>query len=75
MHVQLACGSASPELANRGTFRKYFQLIPTDLELVPAFFGIMQFFGWNRVVIIQQEENLFALVTLISGIARNFRHV
>ena len=26
----------------------------------------MDNFGWNRVVIIQQEENLFALVTLIA---------
>ena len=36
------------------------------MELVPAYIGIMDNFGWNRVVIIQQEENLFALVTLIA---------
>ena len=63
--IQVSCDSSSPELVNRAKFRKYFQVIPTELELVPAFFGIMKSFGWNQVVIIQQEENLFTLVSAV----------
>ena len=64
-YEQVSCDSASAELENRDKYRKYFQLIPTEMELVPAFFGIMQSFGWNRVIIIQEEENLFTLVTAV----------
>ena len=64
-YEQVSCDSSSPELVNRAKYRKYFQLISTDMELVPAFLGIMQSFGWNRVIIIQEEENLFTQVTAV----------
>ena len=61
--LQLSCSSSSPELKNRVRFRRYFQLLPTDLDLVPGFFGTMQYYGWKQVVIVQQEENLFSQVS------------
>ena len=61
--LQLSCSSSSPELRNRVRFRRYFQLLPTDLDLVPGFFGTMQYYGWKQVVIVQQEENLFSQVS------------
>ena len=61
--LQLSCSSSSPELRNRVRFQRYFQLLPTDLDLVPGFFGTMQYYGWKQVVIVQQEENLFSQVS------------
>ena len=61
--LQLSCSSSSPILKNRVRFRRYFQLLPTGLDLVPGFFGTMQYYGWKQVVIVQQEENLFSQVS------------
>ena len=60
--LQLSCSSSSPILKNRARFQLYFQLLPTGLDLVPGFFGTMQYYGWKQVVIVQQEENLFSQV-------------
>ena len=63
--TQISCVSSSTELANRVRFRYYFQLLPTEASIAPAYFGVIQRYGWRRVGLIVQNENLFTVVWLI----------
>ena len=48
---------------NLGTYnRYYFQLLVSEAEIAQGFFGIIKEFGWKRVGIITQNENLFTVV-------------
>ena len=60
--VQISCVTSSTELVNRVRFRYYFQMLPTDAELAPAYFGVIRQYGWRRVGLIVQNENLFTVV-------------
>ena len=42
--------------------RYYFQLLATEVRIAQGFFGIISHFGWKRVRIISQDENLFTAV-------------
>jgi gamma-aminobutyric acid type B receptor len=55
----LSCVSSSPELRNRPRYRYYFQMLATEVLIAQGFYGIIQNFGWKRVGIISQDENLF----------------
>ncbi|CAI8020636.1 Gamma-aminobutyric acid type B receptor subunit 1 [Geodia barretti] len=57
--AQVSCVSSSPDLHNRQRFRYYFQLLSTDAPIAYGFYSIIQYFGWKRVGIITQGENLF----------------
>ena len=46
-------------------FKSYFQLLPTQADIAPAFFGVIQQYGWKRVALIVQNENLFTVVSFI----------
>ena len=59
---QISCVSSSTELADRHRFRYYFQLLPTEASLAPAYFGVIRQYGWRRVGLIVQNENLFTVV-------------
>lgn len=61
--LQISCVSASNELANRQRFRYYFQMLATADQLGPAMFGILKQFQWRKVAIIEQNENVFSLVS------------
>jgi hypothetical protein len=70
--THVSCVSSSKELANRPRFRYYFQLLATEVLIAQGFFGIISHFGWKRVSIIAQDENLFtaaidALKELLTG--------
>ena len=60
--MQISCASSSSELADRVRFRYYFQMLPTDVDLAPTYFGVIQQYGWRRVGLIVQNENLFTVV-------------
>ena len=60
--TQISCVSSSTELANRVRFRYYFQLLPTEASIAPAYFGVIRYYGWKRVGLIVQNENLFTVV-------------
>ena len=60
--LQLSCVSSSAELAKRHLFPNYFQLLAPDDDLADAFLAIIQEFGWTRVAIITQRENLLTVV-------------
>ncbi|CAI8039799.1 Gamma-aminobutyric acid type B receptor subunit 1 [Geodia barretti] len=57
--TQLSCVSSSPDLQNRERFRYYFQLVATDVLGAHGFFGIIQHFGWRKVRLVVQDENIF----------------
>ena len=61
--IQFSCASSSTELANRQRFRYYFQMLATEAELAIGFFGVIKHFGWRRVAFIEQDENLFTVVS------------
>jgi len=60
--TQISCVSSSTELANRVKFRYYFQLVPTEASIAPAYFGTIRQYGWKKVELIVQNENLFTVV-------------
>ena len=43
--------------------RYYFQLLSTEAPTAYGFYSIIQYFGWKRVGIITQGENLFIAVS------------
>jgi gamma-aminobutyric acid type B receptor len=57
--TQVSCISSSPDLYNRQRFRYYFQLLSNEVPTAYGFYSIIQYFGWKRVGIITQGENLF----------------
>ena len=48
-------------------YRYYFQLLANELQTTLGFLGIIRRFGWKKVGIITQNENLF---TVVSGDGR-----
>ena len=61
-HVQLSCASTSPVLSDRSRFRRYFQLLPSMVEIPNSYIGVFRLYGWRHVTLIVQEENLFTEV-------------
>ena len=62
--MQLSCVSSSAALANRVKYPDYFQLLAPDAGLANGFLAIVKQFGWKRVALIIQEENLLTVVSL-----------
>ena len=62
LFTQISCVSSSTELANRVRFRYYFQMLPSEGFIAPAYFGIIRHYRWRRVGLIVQNENLFTVV-------------
>ena len=44
--------------------RYYFQLVATNLLGAHGFFGIIQHFGWRKLRLVAQDENVFTAVSL-----------
>ena len=63
--LQISCTSSSSELANRQRFRYYFQMLATEADLAIGFFGIIKQFEWRKVAFIEQNENLFTVVSYL----------
>ena len=63
--IQFSCASSSPELSDREKFRYYFQMLATEADLAIGFFGVIKQFRWRRVAIIEQNENLFTVVSYL----------
>ena len=57
--------SSSAELVDRQRFRYYFQMLGTEDYLAIGFFGVIKQFGWRKVAFIEQDENLFSVVSYL----------
>ena len=44
--------------------RYYFQLLATEVLNAQGFYGIIRHFGWRKVGVIVQDENLFTAVRI-----------
>lgn len=60
--IQISCLSSSPRLVDRTRYKSYFQIIPTETSLAPAFMLLLKHFQWRHITMIIQDLNLFTLV-------------
>ena len=67
--IQFSCISSSAELADRQRFRYYFQMLATEADLAIGFLGIIKQFGWKKVAFIEQDENLFTVVSSCAAVS------
>ena len=61
--MQLSCVSSSSELGDRVKYPNHFQLLAPDADLADGFLAIIKQFGWKKVALIVQEENLLTTVS------------
>ena len=57
--------SSSGILGNRIRFPSYFQLLATMEKTAIGYFGVIRKFGWRRIALIVQDENLWTAVCII----------
>ena len=62
--MQVSCVSSSVALANRVQYPSYFQVLSPDANLADGFLAIIKQFGWRKVALIVQDENLLTVVNL-----------
>ena len=60
--VMLSYGASSPALSNRQRFPTLFRTHPSATVNNPIRVKIMQHFGWSRIAILQQAEEVFTSV-------------
>ena len=66
---QISCTSSSSELSDPQRFRYYFQMLATEADLAIGFFGVIKQFGWRKVAFIEQDENLFTMVSSCGAVS------
>ena len=54
--------SESAALSDRSRYKRYFRTNPSGLIKYPAFYSIMNHFGWKQIAVITQNEDLFTTV-------------
>ena len=57
--MQISFASGSTALSDRSRFKRYFRNSLTFEFLAPALHSILDHFGWKRIALLTQEENLF----------------
>lgn len=63
--LQLCYGASSPALSDRSRFPTLFRTHPSATVHNPTRIKLMQKFGWSRVAILQQAEEVFISVSVI----------
>ena len=52
----------SPALSNRDIYKKFFRLHASHTIDYPALRSMMNHFGWKRITVLTQNEDIFTLV-------------
>lgn len=60
---QLCYGASSPALSDRNRFPTLFRTHPSATVHNPTRIKLMERFGWSRVAILQQAEEVFISVS------------
>lgn len=60
--LKLCYGASSPALSNRNRFETLFRTHPSATVHNPTRIKLMQKYGWSRVAILQQAEEVFISV-------------
>lgn len=61
--LQLCYGASSPALSDRNRFPTLFRTHPSATVHNPTRIKLMKKFGWTRVAILQQAEEVFISVS------------
>ena len=59
----MSCVSSSIALGNRVQYPSHFQVLSPDANLANGFFAIIKHFGWRKVALIVQDENVLTTVS------------
>lgn len=68
--LKLCYGASSPALSNRNRFETLFRTHPSATVHNPTRIKLMQKYGWSRVAILQQAEEVF--ISVIYALLINF---
>ncbi len=57
--------SLTPVISDRTAYPNLFSTIPSALSYQIVINGTMNYYGWNRLVVVSQLENEFDLVSVV----------
>ena len=66
--LKISFGSSSPALSDRHRFPTFFRTHPSAIIHNPTRIQLMQKFGWSRIAILQQTEEVFISVSNIANL-------
>ncbi|CAG2067837.1 unnamed protein product, partial [Timema podura] len=72
--VVLCYGASSPALSDRNRFPTLFRTHPSATVHNPTRIKLMEKFGWSRVAILQQAEEVFISRENRKPLSKNYRH-
>ncbi|XP_065899539.1 gamma-aminobutyric acid type B receptor subunit 2-like isoform X2 [Dysidea avara] len=61
--VQISPASSSPRLSNKKLFPLFLRTVSSDAEVAVGITAVMKKFGWSRVALITQSENIFSFAS------------
>ena len=62
--MQISYASGLAALSDRTRFRRYFRNTPAFDIIFPALHSTMDYFDWQRLALITQEESIFTVVRI-----------
>jgi len=62
MQLQISQSSSSPHLSDTNEFPRFLRTVSSDIEIAQGISLLMQHFGWSRVALLTQSENIFTFV-------------
>ena len=65
--IQIAPTSGSPFLSNNQVFPSLVRTVPSEATQAIGIVQAMKEFGWSRIGVITQSENVFTFVSLRSS--------
>ena len=63
LNFQIAPSSTSPRLSNNQTFPRFLRAVSSEAETSIGIVNAMKQFGWSRIAVITQTDNLFTFVS------------
>jgi gamma-aminobutyric acid type B receptor len=72
--LQLCYGASSPALSDRTRFPTLFRTHPSATVHNPTRIKLMEKFGWSRVAILQQAEEVFISVCINKDTSLSYLH-
>ena len=65
-YIQVAYDSSSILLSDRRRFVNFFRTYPSDITFGPDVLSFLRFYGWNRIMFVTEQEELFTGVSEIT---------
>ena len=63
---QISPAASSPRLSNTEVFPRFLRTVSSDAEIVVGIVQAMKQFGWSRIAVITQSENIFTFVSVVN---------